>query len=142
VPRYHVVGPADELAPGTVTIVYPSSVPAGIGVFNVAGAFYALKNTCPHMGAPLCRGLVTGTARERGDGVLGVEWEREGEIVRCPWHHWEFEIKTGRTVFPSRNRVRSFAVSVESPEVAERLRAGVETYPVRVEEALVVVQLA
>ena len=31
-----------------------------IGVFNIDGEFYALRNTCPHQGGPLCQGRLTG----------------------------------------------------------------------------------
>ena len=138
-----VVGAAEDLPPGTSTIVYPEKVKSGIGVFNVDGEFYALKNTCPHMGGPLCRGTVRGTsaAEVSDDGALDVRWERSGEIVACPWHHWEFEIKTGKTIFKSRQKVRGYPVEVVPPDVLERLREGVETIPVSVEGATLVIEV-
>ena len=140
----YVVGPARSIPEGTVRVVHPDQEPAGIGVFNVDGEFYALRNRCPHMDGPLCSaGTITGTsrARVRADGVPEVEWERDGEIIACPWHRWEFEIRTGRTVFPSRRRVRRYPVTVEPPAVQERLRAGVPTYPVTVEDGTVILEL-
>jgi nitrite reductase (NADH) small subunit len=138
-----VVGAVSEIAPGEIKIVFPDGSEEGIGVFNVDGDFFALRNVCPHMGAPLCRGTVTGTAEAvpRDDGVEEVTWTRAGEIVACPWHHWEFEIKTGRTIFPSRSRVRRYPVSLESAEVAARLQRGAETIPVLVQEAIVILEL-
>ena len=140
-----IVGPAGEIPPGTVRLVRPEGDKAGIGVFNVDGEFYALRNHCPHMGAPLCRGSIKGTAHAltRPSGGFDVEWAREGEIIACPWHHWEFEIRSGRTVFPSKKRARRYDVAVEEPDdaVAARLRKGVETIPVIVEEAVVVLLL-
>lgn len=110
----HVVCRASELRPGEVRIVRVGRT-REVGVFNVDGRFYAITNTCPHQGAPLCRGPITGTTERRaGDaGAPDLEWVREGEIVRCPWHRWEFDIATGRTVFPSRFRVKTYAVRVE-----------------------------
>jgi nitrite reductase/ring-hydroxylating ferredoxin subunit len=139
-----VVGPASSIPPGTKTIVYPAGEAQGIGVFNVDGVFYALRNVCPHMGAPLCYGPITGTAEARqcDDGPPEIDWVQEGEVVSCPWHHWEFEIKTGRTIFPSKNRVRRFPVTVEPGDVEARLRAGVPTYPVGVEDSMVVLDLS
>jgi nitrite reductase/ring-hydroxylating ferredoxin subunit len=134
------VGPASEIPPGQRKIVFPNGG-AGIGVFNVDNRFYALKNTCPHMGAPLCRGKLTGTTAPVRDenGRVGMEWIRDGEILRCPWHHWEFDIATGRTLFPSRQRVATYKVDVEpageNGDGAEVPR--VETYPVVVEDATV-----
>jgi nitrite reductase/ring-hydroxylating ferredoxin subunit len=139
----YVVGAVADLPPGASTIVYPEKVKSGIGVFNVDGEFFALKNTCPHMGGPLCRGRVRGTSEAElpPDGLPEMHWVRDGEVVACPWHHWEFEIKTGRTIFESRQKVRSYPVSIESPEELERLRAGVETVPVSIEGAAVVLEI-
>jgi len=60
-------------------------------------------------------------------------FQREGEILRCPWHGWEFDLATGRSVFdPERMRVKAYPVEVGTLQA--------ETYPVEVESnALVVV---
>lgn len=132
------VGPASEIPAGKRKIVFPHGG-AGIGVFNIDDRYYAVKNTCPHMGAPLCRGKLTGTTAPLRDdeGRVGMEWIREGEILRCPWHHWEFDIKTGRTMFPSRQRVATYKVEVDARGVNGDEVPGVETYPVVVEDATV-----
>jgi nitrite reductase (NADH) small subunit len=139
----YVVGAVHDFPLGSSRIVYPDEVKSGIGVFNVDGQFYALKNTCPHMGGPLCRGRVRGTsmAEMTADGRLEMRWVRDGEIISCPWHHWEFDIRTGQTIFSSRRRALSYPVSIEPAEVVERLRAGVETVPVSVEDATVVIDV-
>lgn len=137
-----VVAAVADLPPGSSTVVYPDKVKSGIGVFNVDGEFYALKNTCPHMGGPLCQGRLRGTTESVGEGDrLEMHWVRSGEVIACPWHHWEFDIKTGKTLFASRQKVRSYEVTVEPPEVMERLKAGVETVPVSVEGAMVVLHI-
>ncbi len=136
------VGPASEIPPGARKTVHPFPG-SGIGVFNIKGRYYAVKNTCPHMGAPLCQGVLTGTTRSQPlpDGRMGMEWIREGEILKCPWHHWEFDLLTGHTMFPSRNRVATYDVSVEPVASTEPVQ-GVETYPVVVEDAVVYLELA
>jgi nitrite reductase (NADH) small subunit len=136
----HVVGKVVDLPPGSVRIV-PVGNPQGIGVFNVGGTYYALKNVCPHQGGPLCRGPITGTTRsvEIEGEAPGLQWDREGEIVRCPWHRWEFEIATGRTVFDSRFRVSTY--DVHSAGLVDDDVPTVETYPVRVEEQYVILEL-
>lgn len=62
-------------------------------------------------------------------------WGREGEILRCPWHGWEFDITTGKSVFnPHRMRVKSFTVTVgEEPPSDQQ----VEMYAVSVEDEVV-----
>lgn len=136
------VGSASEIPPGSHKTVFPPSAKAGIGVFNVRDTYYAVKNVCPHMGAPLCQGVVTGTTRPRPlpDGRPGMEWIRDGEILKCPWHHWEFDLVTGHTVFPSRNRVATYDVTVERSQ--DPPPEGVETYPVVVEDAVIYLELA
>ena len=129
----HVVARVSELPPGERRIVEVEG--RSIGIFNVHGEFYALRNTCPHQGAPLCLGDVKGTALPSPPGEY--RWEREGEILRCPWHGWEFDLKTGRSIFnPHKMRVRSYEVSVDAGvgEDAER----VETFPLSVEDGVVV----
>jgi 3-phenylpropionate/trans-cinnamate dioxygenase ferredoxin subunit len=65
-------------------------------------------------------------------------WARDGEILRCPWHGWEFDITTGRSIFnPHKTRVRAYEVTVE-PDSAEE---SVETFPVTVEDGLVVLHV-
>jgi nitrite reductase/ring-hydroxylating ferredoxin subunit len=132
-----VVGPAIELPPGSRRIVSQGRGP-GIGVFNVKGRYFAVKNACPHQGGPLCLGELTGTtvATESSDDWQTVEWIREGEIISCPWHHWEFELETGHTTFASRFRVSTYSVSVE-----RLAKMQVETYPVEIKDDYVVVHL-
>jgi len=101
----------DELLPGERTIVELNG--HSIGVFNVDGEYYALKNDCPHQRAPLCMGKVTGTTS--ATEPKKVEWKDDGKILRCPWHGWEFDIATGKSVFnPHKVRAKSFDTVVES----------------------------
>ena len=120
----HPVARVSELPPGERKIVEVEG--RSIGVFNVGGSFHALRNVCPHQGAPLCLGSLGGTALESAPGEYA--WGREGEILRCPWHGWEFDVRTGRSVFnPHRTRVKRYEVSVGGDCEEEE---SVETYPV------------
>jgi nitrite reductase (NADH) small subunit len=94
--------------------------PAGIGVFNVGGRYYALRNICPHNQAPLCRGIVGPYVRSNGRGDF--VYSREGEILKCPWHEWEFDITTGRAVAVERLRVKTYPVAVEDGDVVLYLK--------------------
>lgn len=138
--KRYVVGKASELPPGSRKIVDADG--KSIGVFNVQGSYYALRNTCPHQFAPLCLGKITGYAPPSAVGEFN--WERQGEIIRCPWHAWEFDIKTGRSVFnPHKVRTKTYEVKTE-PAEAEPATCGninadrVETFPVKMEEDLIV----
>lgn len=85
--------------------------PKGVGVFNVGGTLVALRNQCPHAGAPLCKGDVTGTTES--SAPYAVEWVRDGEILRCPWHRWEFDILAAATITDPVVRVQRYDVAVE-----------------------------
>jgi 3-phenylpropionate/trans-cinnamate dioxygenase ferredoxin subunit len=139
----HVVATTDEIPPGRRKIVEIAG--RSIGVFNVGGRYYALRNTCPHAGARLCEGTLTGLVTSRMPGEY--TYERDGEILRCPWHGWEFDVTTGRSWFdPARTRVRAYETSVETatPETEPGYRPGpyvAERYEVEVRRRYVVVHL-
>jgi nitrite reductase (NADH) small subunit len=99
----------EELPPGGSHIVDIGKF--GVAVYNVKGELYALNNRCPHEGAQLGLGPVTGTVVSVGPHERS--YCREGEIVRCPWHGWEFDIRTGETLWGSRKRAQAYPVWVE-----------------------------
>ena len=134
----HVVGRVSELPPGERRIVDVDG--RSIGVFNVHGQFYALRNSCPHQAAPLCLGAIKGMTLPSKPGEY--LWARDGEILRCPWHGWEFDLTTGRSIFnPHKMRVRTYEVTVEATQAATEEDESVETYPVTIEEGLVILHV-
>ncbi|WP_214367554.1 Rieske (2Fe-2S) protein [Pseudonocardia sp. H11422] len=103
--RQVVVAEAGEIAPGAGKIVEVDG--RSIGVFNIGGEYFAVRNTCPHAGGPLCEGVRSGFVRSEGPGHY--DYIRRGEFLRCPWHQWEFDIRTGRSWFdPQKVRVRRY----------------------------------
>lgn len=70
-----------------------------IALFNVGGQVFALDNTCLHQGGPL------------GEGML------EGEVVTCPWHMWEYNVRTGEKVGSPSLRVAAYPVEVEGNDI-------------------------
>jgi 3-phenylpropionate/trans-cinnamate dioxygenase ferredoxin subunit len=136
----YVVGTTTEVPPGGRKVVEVRGI--SIGVFNVHGTYCALRNRCPHQGGPLCLGNITGTMLPSAPGEY--RWAREGEILRCPWHGWEFELPTGRSISsPQGVRVRTYPVSIEPPVSAEAVcdHPCAETLPVTVEADRLVVHL-
>lgn len=138
----HVVGTVDQIPPGERKIVEVAG--RSIGVFNVGGEFFALRNRCPHQGGPLCAGRLSGLLQASAPGEYA--YSRAGEMLRCPWHGWEFDVRTGQSWFdPARTRVRRYPVNVEArPAEAGAARPGpyvAETYPVSVERQYVVVEV-
>jgi len=142
----HVVAAVDELPPGGRLIVEVAG--RSIGLFNVNGEYLAVRNRCPHQGGPLCEGVQIGALHSAGPGEY--DYDRPNEIIRCPWHAWEFDLRTGASWFdPERTRVRAYEVEVvEQDELLKPPRPGMlpgpytaETLPVSVEGAYVTVEI-
>jgi 3-phenylpropionate/trans-cinnamate dioxygenase ferredoxin subunit len=99
-----VVCPVAELPPGQVKIVRAGEL--SIGVYNAAGALYAIEDRCTHDDGPLAEG----------------DWEPDDLVATCPRHGARFDIRTGR------------ALSLPA-------YLPVATFPVRVEDGLIVVEV-
>ena len=132
--RSYPVCPVADLPPGQRRIVTVSG--KSIGVFNVDGRYFALRNHWPHRGAPLCEGQVGDLVSAKAPYVW--ETQRPGEVIRCPWHGWEFDLTTGRSVcYPETIRTKSYLAEVDAKGLLERA----ETYDVADEQGTVVVWL-
>lgn len=148
----YVVASVDEIPEGGRKIVDVAN--RSIGIFNIKGEYFGLRNVCPHQGFPLCRGSIWGRLTSDLPGVF--DFEPGGEILTCPHHGWEFEIRTGRSwCDPQRLRTGAYQVSVELGEqileqagrngAAESRVEGpfvAETVPVTVEGQYLVLEVA
>lgn len=116
-PQRHIIAKTTDIPAGGRMGIMAGK--RAIAVFNIEGEFYALANTCPHEGGPLCEGMITGIALS--DGPNDYRIARKGEFVRCPWHGWEFDIKTGQSwCDPNSVRARRFNIQVKAgSELAE-----------------------
>lgn len=81
-----------------------------------SGQYYALGSLCPHQGASLCDGELTGTTISSEPG--SYEYGRTGEILRCPWHGFEFDVVTGLSLHGEpKLRVRSYQIEIRDGSV-------------------------
>ncbi len=134
----HVVAKTDEIAVGASKQVTVAG--RDIGIFNVKGEFFALANRCPHQGGPLCRGRIVGLAQSPSPGEYRLS--RQGEMLKCPWHGWEFDIRTGQSwCDPAHTYVKQYAVAVESGAELVKGPYIAETFPVTVEGNYVIVDI-
>jgi nitrite reductase (NADH) small subunit len=109
VSAWHDVGSLEELERDGRVVARVGGREIGVLADGDTGALYAIRNRCPHPGAPLCRG----TLRERLSGPPG-RYELSGRTaLRCPWHGWEFDAETGRCVDDPALRVAVYPVRVE-----------------------------
>jgi nitrite reductase/ring-hydroxylating ferredoxin subunit len=134
----HIVGTVSDIPVGGRKRVEVEG--RGIAIFNVSGEFFALLDRCPHEGGSLCRGDIVGLLESDDPGHY--RYTRHGEMVKCPWHGWEFDIKTGQSwCEPKRTKVRSYPVKIKSGEELQKGPFKVETFPVRIEENYVVLEI-
>jgi 3-phenylpropionate/trans-cinnamate dioxygenase ferredoxin subunit len=144
----YIIATIDEIPPGARKIVEVSG--RWVGIFNIDGEYFALRNQCPHQGGPLCEGKLSGLIQAPRPG--DYQYSRRDEIIRCPWHGWEFDLRTGQSWFdPDKTRVRRYAVSVESGAELDQAQVTAsgrvkgpyvaETYPVSVEQHYIVVEI-
>ena len=93
----------------------------GLVVGRNRDGYFALADTCPHQGSRLSAGSLIGTAV--ADVAGRIEYGREGMIVRCPWHGWEFDVSSGRSLCePERSRVAAYAVREEAGRLLVTVR--------------------
>ncbi len=134
----HVVAAAAELPPGARKLVEVRG--RRIALFNIAGEFFGLFDRCPHQGGSLYDGVLTGLLQSACPGRYS--YTREGEILRCPWHGWEFDIRTGQSwCDPQRLRARAYKVEVTAGAAVVQGPYVAETVPVRQEENYLVVEV-
>lgn len=114
--RRELVGRVSDFPPGRIVV---RTLAAGreVGVLRSAdGEYFAIRNRCPHMGARLCAGDVSGTWLPSAPGER--RYGLHGRVLRCPWHGWEFDLRTGQTLFGiAGQRVRVYDVVVEEDHV-------------------------
>jgi nitrite reductase/ring-hydroxylating ferredoxin subunit len=91
------VASLSELAPGSAKAIEVKG--KAIALFNVEGTIYATDNTCLHQGGPL------------GEGEL------MGDVVICPWHQWEYNVRTGEKVGNSSVKLATYPVQVEGSDI-------------------------
>ena len=83
---------SSDVAPGTCHKAYVEG--KEIAIFNVDGHFYATQSDCTHRGGPLCEG------------------ELAGEIVTCPWHGSQFNVRTGEVVMdPATEPIATYTIT-------------------------------
>jgi nitrite reductase/ring-hydroxylating ferredoxin subunit len=95
--RLVTVARVDEIPSGTARIVNAGD--RELALFRVDGEFYATQSQCLHLEGPI------------GDGEL------DEHVVTCPWHGWQYDVRTGENEFDRALRLETFEVVVEGDDV-------------------------
>ena len=114
----HRIASADELDEGDHLVVEIEG--REIGVFKNDGEFFAYANWCPHQAGPACEGSITGTLESTYDRDAleeTVVYCREGEVLNCAWHGWEFDLKTGECLSRDGMQLAAYPVRVEDGDI-------------------------
>jgi nitrite reductase (NADH) small subunit len=115
----HRLGVVDEMPLNAITTV--SLKGRDLGVIRTSAAVYAIGNRCPHQGGPMCFGEVGGTMLP--SDVDEYVYGRDGLVVKCPWHAYEFHVENGESVGGVlEGRVPTFEVVVEDGVAYTTLR--------------------
>ena len=134
----HVVAQVAEIQPGRRKVLTVKGRP--IVIFNLDGEFFGLLDRCPHQSAELSKGITSGISQSTEPGTATCS--RPGEFIRCPWHGWEFDIRTGQSwCSPGDIKVRSFSVNVEPGCDLIQGPFKAETIPVDVDGEYLVVDM-
>jgi nitrite reductase (NADH) small subunit len=94
---FRTVARVDDIPPGTVAAVQLDG--EDIALANVDGRFFATQGHCLHLSGPL------------GEGRL------DGPVLSCPWHGWQYDVRTGENEFDRAIQLRTFETRVEDGEV-------------------------
>ena len=121
------IGSASEFAdPGRKVIAFERFE---IGVFKLDGEFFAYLNQCPHMGGPACQGKMIAKVEENiaeDRTSEGMMFSRTKMHVVCPWHGYEFDIRTGVHPGNARAKLRKLAIAVSGGDVVIEVPAAEE----------------
>ena len=94
-----------------------------VGVFKLDGEFYAYLNLCPHMGGPVCQGKMIAKVEEiiaEDRTSKGMAFSKTKLHIVCPWHGYEYNIKTGCHQGNSRIRLRKAEMTIRDGEIYVR----------------------
>ena len=109
-----VVGRVEEVRRDGCRVVDVRGRP--VGVISVGEEFFAVSDRCPHMGASMCTGSLSGTFVEAGPQEL--VYGMDERVIRCPWHGWEFDLETGRSLLePERVGLKTYRVTEQDGQV-------------------------
>ena len=95
--EFVTVARVEDVPPGSVRTVRAGE--QDVALAHVDGAFYATQAACIHLEGPL------------GEGRL------QGQVLTCPWHGWQYDVRTGENEFDRAIRLRTYEVRVEDGEV-------------------------
>ena len=97
-PGFVKVAELNDLADGELIAVDVEGEP--ICLARVDDSIYAFTDNCTHISGPLSEG------------------ELDGEVLTCPWHGAQFNVRTGKVLRgPARQDIQTYPVQVEGSSI-------------------------
>lgn len=118
-----IVAHEDELSEGDRIIAQVEG--REVAVFNIDGEYLAYLNWCAHQAGPCGEGPLTGTLEGSYDSdsrEVELKWTREGHVLNCPWHGWEYDITTGECLSNEDVLLPRYPVRVEDGDIIVSVR--------------------
>lgn len=112
------VGKLSEFQDGDRRIVFAGD--REIGLFRHEGQFFAYSNYCLHQGGPACEGLTIAKVEEKLRPDLtspGLSFSETEMHFVCPWHGYEYDIKTGECAADRKLKLRKYQVVQKGDDV-------------------------
>ena len=112
------IGSASDFAdPGRKIIAFERFE---VAVFKLDGEFFAYLNHCSHMGGPVCQGKMIAKVEEiiaEDQTSKGMTFSKTKLHVVCPWHGYEFDIRTGVHPGNPRAKLRKLAIAISGGDL-------------------------
>jgi nitrite reductase/ring-hydroxylating ferredoxin subunit len=111
------VAKASEMADGDRRIVTAGK--RDIGVFCKDGGYHAYSNTCLHQGGPACEGLLISNVVDVVTPDRLYHGQTFGDDMHfvCPWHGYEYDLKTGDCIGDRKQKLRKYEVVVRGGDI-------------------------
>jgi nitrite reductase/ring-hydroxylating ferredoxin subunit len=112
-----LVGKASDIKDGDRKIVTAGK--REIGIFHKGGDFYAYSNTCLHQGGPACEGMMIQNVVDVIDNDRLYQGQTYGDETHfvCPWHGYEYDLKTGECIGDRKLKLRKYEVVKRGEEI-------------------------
>ncbi len=112
-----LVGKASDIKEGDRKIVTAGK--REIGIFHKGGAFFAYSNTCLHQGGPACEGMLINNVVDVIDKDRLYQGQTYGDEMHfvCPWHGYEYDLKTGECIGDRKLKLRKYDVVKRGEEI-------------------------
>jgi nitrite reductase/ring-hydroxylating ferredoxin subunit len=97
VAEFETVARLDKLQPGSLACARAGE--EELALARIGDEVYALHGHCIHLQGPLCEGHL------------------EGYVMSCPWHGWQYDVRTGENEFDRAIKLETYPVRIEDGEV-------------------------